>query len=116
MSNFDTLKPSEIWHYFEQILQIPRPSKHEEKIRNFLIDFALEHKLSYKTDSAGNLLISKAASPGFENRKTVILQSHMDMVGEKNSDSDHNFFEDEIRAKKDGEWVKAENTTLGADD
>ena len=114
--NILSLQPKPVWQYFLKILEIPRPSRHEEMIRNYLIDFAQNHNLNYKTDSAGNLLITKEASPGYENKKTVILQSHMDMVGEKNSNVKHNFFEDKIEAHIDGEWVKANDTTLGADD
>ncbi|MCK4922175.1 MAG: aminoacyl-histidine dipeptidase [Bacteroidales bacterium] len=111
-----SLEPKIVWKYFEQILDIPRPSKEEDKIRNFLISFAKKHKLEYKVDSAGNLLISKTATKGFEKKKVVILQSHMDMVGEKNSDTVHDFSNDPITPKVEKNWVKAIGTTLGADD
>ncbi|MCF8389802.1 MAG: aminoacyl-histidine dipeptidase [Bacteroidales bacterium] len=111
-----SLEPKTIWHYFEQILEIPRPSKEETKIRNFLTDFAKKHKLAYKVDEGGNLLIQKSATPGFEKKKIVILQSHMDMVGEKNSETIHNFSQDPISPKIEKNWVKAIGTTLGADD
>ncbi len=116
MNTISSINPTELWSYFEQVLQIPRPSRKEQRIRAFLIQFATEHALEHKTDEAGNVLISKPATRGFENRKPVILQSHMDMVGEKNSDVDHNFEKDPIRAQIEGGWVRAEGTTLGADD
>ncbi|HYW96431.1 MAG TPA: aminoacyl-histidine dipeptidase [Bacteroidales bacterium] len=116
MDTISTIEPKELWSCFEEILKVPRPSRKEEKIRAFLIDFAKEHSLDYKTDEAGNLLISKAAAKGFEHMQPVILQSHMDMVGEKNSDIDHDFETDPIKPRIDGDWVKAEGTTLGADD
>lgn len=109
------LKPSCVFHYFEEICQVPRPSKKEEKIRAFLVNFAKQHGLEYKEDEAGNILIKKAATPGMENRKTVILQSHMDMVCEKNNDTEHNFETDPIQTYVDGEWLRAKGTTLGAD-
>ena len=80
------LNPSLIWSIFDEITKVPRPSKKEEKIRAYLLDFAKEHQLEVKTDEAGNVLIKKPATPGKENLKTVILQSHIDMVCEKNSD------------------------------
>lgn len=116
MIELSSLEPKIVWHYFEQILEIPRPSKEETKIRNFLISFAKKNNLVYKVDKAGNLLILKSATPGFENKKTVILQSHLDMVGEKNSDTIHNFSTDPITPKIEKNWVKAVGTTLGADD
>ena len=97
------------------VFQVPRPSKKEEKIRAFLIGFAQERGLAYKTDEAGNLLIMKPATPGKENLKKVVLQSHMDMVCEKNKTTEHNFDTDPIRTYVDGEWLKAQGTTLGAD-
>jgi dipeptidase D len=116
MSVFQGLEPKEVWHYFNEICQVPRPSKKEEKIIAYLMDFGKKHKLETKSDEAGNVLILKPATKGMENRKSVILQSHMDMVCEKNSDNQHDFYKDPINPKVDGEWVKAEGTTLGADD
>ena len=116
MKKISSLEPKEVWNYFEQILEIPRASKKEDRIRGFLIDFAQKHKLKYHIDAAGNLMIIKAASKGMEKRKAVVLQSHMDMVGEKNSDTIHDFEKDPILAFIDGEWIKARGTTLGADD
>ncbi len=109
------LHPELIWKYFDEITKVPRPSKKEEKIREYLIDFAKKHKLTYKEDKAGNILISKAATVGFEGRKPVVLQSHMDMVCEKNNGVEHDFENEPIKTYIDGEWVKADGTTLGAD-
>ena len=115
MNKLDGLAPGSVWQFFESICQIPRPSKHEEKIIAFLIDFAKAHKLVVKNDAAGNVLITKPASHGLENRRTLVLQSHLDMVCEKNSGTVHNFDTDPIKPFIDGEWVTAEGTTLGAD-
>lgn len=115
MSLITDLQPIEVWKYFDQILEIPRPSKDEGRIREFLIKFAKEHSLKYKQDSAGNLLITKEATKGQEKKKTVVLQSHLDMVGEKNSTTIHDFSKDPITPRIDGKWVKAADTTLGAD-
>ena len=109
------LKPAIVFRYFEEVCQVPRPSKKEEKIRAYLLDFAQKHNLACKTDEAGNVLMSKPATAGKENLKTVILQSHMDMVCEKNKDTQHNFDTDPIETYIDGEWLKAKGTTLGAD-
>ena len=116
MSKFGNIEPKDIWMYFEEILTIPRPSKKETAIIKYLQDFAAKHNLVVKTDEAGNVLISKPAYPGYENLQPVVLQSHMDMVCEKNSDVTHNFNTDPIEAYIDGEWIKAKGTTLGADD
>ncbi len=113
--NMINLEPKVLWGYFHQITQIPRPSKKEEKILAFLIDFAKQHQLNYKQDDTGNLLISKSATPGYENKTTLILQAHVDMVCEKNADVEHDFDNDPIQAYVDGDWVKAKGTTLGAD-
>lgn len=116
MSVLSHLNPAPIWIYFEDICKIPRLSKNEEKIREYLISFAKEHHLEYKEDNVGNILIIRPAFPGFENRKTVVLQSHMDMVGEKNADYPHNWNTDPIIPAVKGAWVTATGTTLGADD
>ncbi len=113
---FEDLEPSKVWIYFNEICKIPRLSKNEEQIRQYLIDFAKKHKLEYKTDDAGNVLIIKAAYPGYENRQSVCLQSHMDMVGEKDSSTEHDWAKDPILPFVDGNWIKAKDTTLGADD
>ena len=116
MSQISSLQPNILWKYFDEILTIPRPSKKEEKIRDFLINFAGEHKLEYKVDKAGNLLITKPASQGLEKKKTAVLQSHMDMVCEKNTDVIHDFNKDPIIPVVEGNWITASGTTLGADD
>jgi dipeptidase D len=115
MTKLGNLKPAGVWKYFEEISKIPRPSKQEEKMIAYVVDFAKSHHLSFKKDPTGNVLISKPAHKGFEKRQTVCLQSHLDMVCEKNSNSRHNFETDPIRVVVDDGWVKAEDTTLGAD-
>jgi len=110
-----TLTPSLVWNFFHEITQIPRPSKKEERIIAYLKNFGEVHNLSTKIDETGNVLISKPATAGYTNRKTVILQSHIDMVCEKNSDVVHNFDTDPIQTWVDGDWLKAKGTTLGAD-
>jgi dipeptidase D len=110
------LQPERLWFYFTEILKIPRPSKKEEQIIRFLLDFGAKHKLETLQDETGNVLIRKSAFPGMENLKTVVLQSHVDMVCEKNSDVDFDFEKDPIQARIEDGWVKAKGTTLGADD
>lgn len=109
------LQPTDLWNYFHEITQIPRPSKKEGKILSYLLDFAQKHNLEAKQDKAGNVLITKPATPGKENTPTVVLQGHVDMVCEKNNDVTHNFETDPIETIIDGDWVKANGTTLGAD-
>lgn len=109
------LEPNLLWSHFEDICQVPRPSKKEEQIIAFMEKFAKAHQLEYQADHAGNVLIKKPATKGYEDRQTVILQSHLDMVCEKNSNVEHDFLKDAIKPYIDGEWVKAEGTTLGAD-
>lgn len=116
MQTIEGLKPQAIWAYFNEILAIPRISRKEEQIVKFLIAFAEAHKLDYALDEVGNLLISKLATKGMEDRKGIILQSHVDMVGEKHARVAHDFDKDPIRAFVQDGWVKAEGTTLGADD
>jgi len=110
------LEPARVYHYFEEICQIPRPSKKEEKIAAYLMDFGKQHKLETIMDKTGNVIIRKPATKGMENRKSVVLQSHIDMVCEKNSDISHDFDTDPIIPYIDGDWIKAKGTTLGADD
>ena len=110
------LKPERLWFYFSEILEIPRISKKEEKIAEYLMDFGKSHNLETIKDETGNILIRKPATTGNEKMKSVVLQSHMDMVGEKNGEIDFDFDTDAIQARIDGEWVKATQTTLGADD
>ncbi|MDL2213289.1 aminoacyl-histidine dipeptidase [Bacteroides sp. OttesenSCG-928-N06] len=109
------LKPASVFHYFAEISKVPRPSKKEEKIVAYLKEFGAKQNLETKVDEVGNVLIKKPATPGKENLKTVILQSHVDMVCEKNSDVEHDFLTDPIELVIDGEWMKANGTTLGAD-
>ncbi len=116
MATLSELNPAPIWIYFEEICKIPRLSKNEGKIREYLLNFASGHNLESKEDSFGNVLITKPASKGFENIKTLVLQSHMDMVGEKNTDYPHNWLTDPIIPYIEGEWVAARGTTLGGDD
>lgn len=113
---FQNLEPQEVWFYFREVLEIPRPSKKEEKIISYLTAFAEKHGLEWKQDKAGNLLIRKNPVKGLENKPVIVLQSHLDMVCEKNSGTEHDFEKDPIIPKIEGEWVKAEGTTLGADD
>jgi dipeptidase D len=116
MSLLSQLNPAPIWIYFEEICNIPRLSKNEGKIRQYLIDFAIKNNLEHKEDPVGNILILRPSSSGFENRKTIVLQSHMDMVGEKNADYLHNWETDPIIPFIRNGWVGAKGTTLGADD
>lgn len=110
------LKPKAVFDYFAQINKVPRPSKHEEHIIAFLEQFANEHGFALKKDECGNVLISKPASEGMEERPTIVLQAHMDMVCEKTSDRVIDFEKDPILSYVDGEWMRAKGTTLGADD
>lgn len=110
------LEPKLVWEIFDDITRVPRPSKREEKIGAFLVEFARSHGLEYQCDAIGNIVIRKAASAGYESRPTVVLQAHTDMVCEKNSDKVFDFDNDAIQTYIDGDWVKADGTTLGADD
>ena len=116
MSEITKLEPKLVWELFDAITRVPRPSKKEEKIREFLVDFAKKHNIDYQTDQTGNVVMRVPGTKGYENRPCVILQSHMDMVCEKNSDTAFDFDKDPIRTKIVDGWVKAEGTTLGADD
>ncbi len=116
MGILSNLEPKNVWQYFEDLTKVPRSSKKEEKVIAFLMDFAEKHNLNAKKDHIGNILITKPASQGMENLKPVLLQSHMDMVCEANRDKKINFDTDPITPVIDGEWVKADGTTLGADD
>lgn len=109
------LEPKEVWGNFYQLTQVPRPSKHEEKIQEFMMNFGKSLGLETEKDAVGNVLIRKPATPGMENRKGIVMQGHLDMVPQKNSDTKHDFQNDPIDAWIDGEWVKARGTTLGAD-
>lgn len=109
------LKPMRLWEIFEEMCEIPHPSKHEAAMRDYVINFAKKNNLEYETDEVGNVVIRKPATKGMENRKGVILQGHLDMVPQANSDVKHDFEKDSIKPRLDGEWVKATGTTLGAD-
>jgi len=112
----DTLEPREVWQNFYELTQIPRPSQHEEQIRDFLVQFGEDLDLETIVDEVGNLIIRKPAAKGMERRQGVILQAHMDMVPQKTPESTHEFLTDPIEAYVEGEWVVADGTTLGADD
>ncbi len=114
-TNLETLKPTAIWKNFQLLCSVPHPSNHEEKIQELMMNWL--QNLGYKPlkDEAGNIIVSKPATSGMENRKGIILQAHLDMVPQANSDSKHNFETDPITAYIDGEWVTAAGTTLGAD-
>lgn len=113
MSN---LEPKEVFDIFLEICKVPRPSKHEEKIGKWLMDFAATHGIEHVMDEAGNVMMRVPATPGYESHPGVILQAHMDMVCEKNNDTQHDFTQDPIETYVDGEWLKARGTTLGGDD
>lgn len=116
MQKDELLQPKVVFDCFAQINKVPRPSKHEEQIISFLQAFGQKLGLPTQVDETGNVSITKPATPGYENRKTVILQSHMDMVCEKNKDVTFDFSRDAIQTYVDGEWMRAKGTTLGADD
>ena len=109
------LEPKLIWEQFDDITRVPRPSKREEKIIEWLVAFAQKHNIEYQKDDTGNVVMRMPATAGYEDRPAIILQSHMDMVCEKNSDVEFDFDNDPIRTRIDGEWVRADGTTLGAD-
>ena len=113
--NLKALNPALVWKHFAEICNIPHPSHSEDKIRKYLVDFAVAQGLDYKVDEAGNVYMSKPATPGMEDRKVIVLQAHMDMVPQKNNDKVFDFINDPIEAYIDGEWVTANGTTLGAD-
>ncbi len=112
----ENLQPQAVWKNFHLLTQVPRPSGHLEKVQEFLLAWAKEHGVQATMDEAGNILMTKPATPGMEDCKIVTLQAHMDMVPQKAKDSDHNFETDPIQTWIDGEWLKAKGTTLGADD
>ena len=116
MSEIRNLQPECIWRNFDLLTQVPRPSGHLEKIQQFLLDFAKNAGVEAFIDPAGNIVMKKPASPGMENRKGIILQAHMDMVPQKTPTSTHDFINDPIETRIEGDWVYANNTTLGADD
>ncbi|MBN1634733.1 MAG: aminoacyl-histidine dipeptidase [Ignavibacteria bacterium] len=109
------LNPNRLWQIFEEMCEIPHPSKYEDAMRDYVINFAKKNNLEFEVDETGNVVIRKPATKGMENRKGVILQGHLDMVPQANSDIEHDFTKDPIKPRIDGEWVKATGTTLGAD-
>jgi len=109
------LEPKAVWENFYQLTQVPRPSKHEEKIQEFMVKYGKSLGLETEKDAVGNIVIRKPATTGMENRKGIVMQGHLDMVPQKNNDTKHDFEKDPIDAWIDGEWVKARGTTLGAD-
>ena len=113
--NISSLEPVALWSQFEKLNAVPRPSKKEERIRQFMVDFGQSLGLETQVDSIGNVIIKKPATAGMENRKTVILQSHLDMVHQKNSDRVFDFESQGIEMIIEGDWVRANETTLGAD-
>lgn len=115
MSEISQLSPQPVWQFFDQICSIPHPSKHEEALAQHIIQFAQGEGLEVRRDAVGNVFIKKPATPGMEDRKGVVLQAHIDMVPQKNEDTDHDFLTDAIQPYIDGEWVTAKGTTLGAD-
>jgi len=115
MPGIENLEPKLVWKHFDQIRKIPRCSKHEEKIREYIIDFGKKQGLKTKTDTVGNVVLLKPATKGMEKKPTVIMQGHMDMVCEKNSDLKFDFTKDPIQLKITGDLLTADGTTLGAD-
>jgi dipeptidase D len=115
MSFVSELEPRPLWRHFDAILSIPRPSTHEERARQYVLEVAARKGLSHRKDSAGNTVVEKPASPGRENAPIVVLQGHLDMVTEKNSGTEHDFMRDPIAPRREDGWVKATGTTLGAD-
>jgi dipeptidase D len=114
-ANLSNLEPKNVWQYFYQITQIPRPSKHEEKILDYLKEFAKLKNLEFIEDDVKNIVIKIPATKGKENAPAIVLQSHVDMVCEKNKGTEHDFFNDPLELEIEGEWIKAKGTTLGAD-
>ncbi|TDS11856.1 aminoacyl-histidine dipeptidase [Sphingobacterium paludis] len=111
----EQLEPKAVWHHFEALNAVPRASKKEERVIQFMLDFGASLGLETVKDSVGNVVIRKPATAGMEGRQTVVLQSHLDMVHQKNNDTEFDFANEGIRMLVDGEWVRAEGTTLGAD-
>jgi dipeptidase D len=115
MSFVAELEPQNLWKHFDEILKIPRGSKNEQKMREYVISIAQKHGLSYKQDKAGNLVVRKPAASGRESAAAIVLQSHLDMVNDKNAEVQHNFASDAIIPQRDGDYIKATGTTLGSD-
>ena len=115
MSFVKELEPQALWGHFDRILEIPRGSKEEDRMREYVLEVAGRCGLGHQIDSAGNVVVRKPGASGHEDAPITILQSHLDMVNEKNSDVDHDFSTDPIQPEKDGEWLTARGTTLGSD-
>lgn len=115
MSEITTLQPQLLWKWFNQICAIPHPSHHEDALANFIVNWAKEKQFFVERDEVGNVLIRKPATQGLENRTPVVLQAHLDMVPQANEGNPHDFTRDPICPRIDGDWVKAQGTTLGAD-
>jgi dipeptidase D len=115
MSDIQKLEPKPVWNLFHEITRIPHPSKKEKQLAEFVVSFAKQNNLETLVDKVGNVIIRKPATKGMESRKGVILQAHLDMVPQKNSDKKHDFEKDPIETVVDGEWVRANGTTLGSD-
>lgn len=115
MNDIRKLEPGPLWNFFYDITRIPHPSKKEKRIVDYIVKFGRDHKLETVVDKVGNVIIRKAAARGMEKRKGVVLQTHLDMVPQKNNDKKHDFEKDPIEAIIDGDWVKANGTTLGSD-
>ena len=115
MNDIRKLDPQPVWNFFHDITQIPHPSKKEKRIVDYVVKFGKDHKLETIVDKVGNVIIRKPATKGMEKRKGVVLQTHLDMVPQKNNDKKHDFEKDPIQTIIDGDWVKANGTTLGSD-
>ena len=109
------IEPKELWNKFADLNAVPRPSKKEEKVIDFMRNFGENLGLKTLVDDIGNVIITKPASPGMEDRKAIVMQSHLDMVHQKNNDTDFDFDKQGITMFVEGDWVKANGTTLGAD-
>lgn len=115
MNDIRKLEPGSLWNFFYDLTQIPRPSKKEQKVIDYIVKFGKDHKLETIVDTTGNVIIKKPAARGMEKREGVVLQTHLDMVPQKNNDKKHDFEKDPIETLIDGDWVKANGTTLGSD-
>jgi len=115
MTRIDTLEPQSVWNHFDKIRQVPRPSRHEEKIREHLLAWARERGFETRVDKVGNMVVTVPASKGREQAPLLVLQAHMDMVCEKNADVNFDFMKDPIQLEIEGDWLTAKGTTLGAD-
>ena len=114
-SEIRKIEPTVVWNHFADLNAVPRPSKKEERVIQFMVDFGKKLNLETFVDKVGNVIIKKPATPGMENKKTIVMQSHLDMVHQKNADTDFDFDKQGIEMYIDGDWVKAKGTTLGAD-